>query len=137
MAAAFAAETAPFHHHVAIRARDMDRMLAFYRDTLGLPFIRQVADESGPKVVWLHAVQLIRSDDPGDTGQGTMDHLAVSVLNIDAIVASLTAGGTALEAPVAHADFPELGLHLDNVFFRDPEGNRVELVQWLPLDGPR
>lgn len=135
MPAQFQAETAPFHHHTAIRARDMDAMLAFYRDVVGLPFIRQAGDAAAPQSVWLHAVQLIRSGSAGEARQGTLDHLAVSVLNIDAIAARLTEHGTALEAPVAHADFPELGLHLDNVFFRDPEGNRVELVQWTPLAG--
>lgn len=133
MAAPFQAVTAPFHHHAAIRVRSMDAMLAFYRDTLGLPFIRQAGE--APNVVWLHAVQLVRSDTPGDATAGTLDHLAISVLNIDAIAARLHEHGTALEGPIAHADFPELNLHLDNCFFRDPEGNRVELVQWTPLQG--
>lgn len=135
MASAFQAETAPLHHHTAIRVRDMEALLTFYRDVVGLPFIRQVGDAAAPQVVWLHAVQLIRSDTPGDARQGTLDHLAISVLNIDRIAERLTAHGVALEGPVAHADFPELRLHLDNVFFRDPEGNRVELVQWTPLGG--
>ena len=133
MAGVFQAETAPFHHHTAIRVRDMGGMLAFYRDTLGLPFIRQIGEGAAPRVVWLHAVQLIQADDPGDARGGTLDHLAISVLNIDRIAERLTGRGTALEAPVAHTDFPEHGLHLANVFFRDPEGNRVELVQWTPL----
>lgn len=134
MSSAFQAEIAPFHHHTAIRVRDMDAMLAFYRDVVGLPFIRQVGDPAAPQVIWLQAVQLIRSDNPGDPRQGTLDHLAASVLNIDQIAERLTAHGTALEAPVAHSDFPELGLHLANIFFRDPEGNRVELVQWTSLE---
>lgn len=133
MATGFQAETAPFHHHTAIRVRDMAAMLTFYRDVVGLPFIRQVGEDGVPRVVWLHAVQLIQADAPGDPRQGTLDHLAISVLNLERIAERLTAHGTVLEAPIAHADFPEHQLHLDNVFFRDPEGNRVELVQWTPL----
>ena len=133
MAQTFQAEINSFHHHVAVRVRDMGAMLAFYRDTMGLPFVRQVGEATAPQVVWLQGLQLIRSDQPGDARQGTMDHLAVSVLNIEAIVERLTAQGTAMEAPIAHADFPAQNLHLDNVFFHDPEGNRVELVQWVPL----
>ncbi len=135
MTGPFQATTAPFHHHTAIRVRDIAAMLAFYRDTVGLPFIRQIGDDPAPRVVWLHAVQLIAADDPGDPRQGTLDHLAISVLNIEPIVACLAAAGTALEGPITQSDFPEQGLHLDNVFFRDPEGNRVELVQWTPLGG--
>ncbi len=130
---AFQAHTAPFHHHTAIRVRSINTMLAFYRDTLGLPFIRQVGEPQTPRVVWLHAVQLIASDTPGNASEGTMDHLAISVLNIDEMADRLTSNGTSLEAPISQSSFPELNLHLKNVFFRDPEGNRVELVQWTPL----
>ena len=136
MATAFQAETAPLHHHAAIRVRDIGAMLAFYRDAMGLPFIRQIGEGSSPRVVWLHAVQLIQADQPGEAREGTLDHLAISVLNIEQIAERLTEQGTALEAPISHSDFPELGLQLDNVFFRDPEGNRVELVQWTPLGAP-
>ena len=135
MSSAFRAETAPFHHHTAIRVRDLATMLAFYRDVVGLPFIRQIGEEAPARVVWLEAVQLIEAADPGDPRQGTLDHLAISVLNIEQIVARLAASGAALEGPITHADYPTLHLQLDNVFFRDPEGNRVELVQWTPLGG--
>lgn len=123
------------HHHTAIRVRSLDTMMRFYGTTLGLPYIRQANDAQGPRVVWYQAVQLIRADGATDPTVGTMDHLAVSVLNIDAMADRLVRAGTALEAPVANADVPEIGMHLANVFFRDPEGNRVELVQWTPLQG--
>jgi catechol 2,3-dioxygenase-like lactoylglutathione lyase family enzyme len=120
-------------HHTAIRVRDVVKMMSFYGETMGLPYIRQVDDAQGPKQVWYQAVQLIRADGTPDPAAGTMDHLAVSVLNIEKIAERLTKAGTVLESSILHSDHPALGLHLDNVFFRDPEGNRVELVQWVPL----
>jgi catechol 2,3-dioxygenase-like lactoylglutathione lyase family enzyme len=121
------------HHHTAIRVNDMAKMMAFYGEVLGLPYIRQVDDAQGPRQVWYQAVQLNRVDEPVDPAAGTMDHLAVSVLNIEDLVGRLTKAGAALEAPIAHSDYPAIGLQVDNIFFRDPEGNRVELVQWVPL----
>jgi catechol 2,3-dioxygenase-like lactoylglutathione lyase family enzyme len=121
------------HHHVAIRVHDLDKMSAFYGTTMGLPYIRQAGEPGNPRVIWYRGVQLVKSDAPGDAKQGTMDHLAVSVLKIDDIVARLEAAGTPMEAPMSHSDVAEIGEHLDNIFFRDPEGNRVELVQWTPL----
>jgi catechol 2,3-dioxygenase-like lactoylglutathione lyase family enzyme len=121
------------HHHTAIRVQDMAKMVFYYGAVMGLPYIRQVDDAQGPRQVWYQAVQLNRAEGPADPAAGTMDHLAVSVLNIDEVVARLTEAGTVLEAPIAHTDHPAIGLHVDNVFFRDPEGNRVELVQWVPL----
>ncbi len=103
----FQAATAPFHHHTAIRVRDIAAMLAFYRDTVGLPFIRQIGDDPAPRVVWLHAVQLIAADDPGDPRQGTLDHLAISVLNIRADRRAPGAAGAALEGPITQSDFPD------------------------------
>lgn len=131
--AKFAAVMNAEHHHTAIRVRDMEAMVKFYGELLGLPYIRQLNDAQGPRVVWFQAVQLVRADGPLDPKVGTMDHLAVSVLNIDAMAERLVRAGTTLEAPVANQDVPEIGMHLANVFFRDPEGNRVELVQWTPL----
>ncbi len=133
MASDFQAAMNCEHHHAAIRVRDLGKMTSFYGDAVGLPYIRQLGEQGAPRVVWFQSVQLIKSDAPGAATEGTLDHLAISVLNIDAIVQRLEQGGAAMEAPIAHQDFPELGLHLDNVFFRDPEGNRVELVQWVPL----
>jgi catechol 2,3-dioxygenase-like lactoylglutathione lyase family enzyme len=121
------------HHHVAIWVQDIAKMMTYYGTVMGLPYIRQVDDAQGPRQVWYQAVQLNRAEGPTDPTAGTMDHLAVSVLNIDEVVARLTEAGTELEAPIAHSDHPSIGLHVDNVFFRDPEGNRVELVQWVPL----
>lgn len=120
-------------HHVCIRVRDMEKQRAFYGEVMGLPYIREVADAQGPRDIWFQAVQLRRAEGPIDSSVGTMDHLAVSVLNIDAIAERLEKASVALESPILHADVPAVGLHLDNVFFRDPEGNRVELVQWTPL----
>lgn len=133
MESTFRAVMNPEHHHTAIRVHDMAKMMNYYGTVMGLPYIRQVDDAQGPRQVWYQAVQLNREDAPTDPTAGTMDHLAVSVLNIDQVVARLTQAGTVLEAPIAHSDHPAIGLHVDNVFFRDPEGNRVELVQWVPL----
>ncbi|MCL4541041.1 MAG: VOC family protein [Chloroflexi bacterium] len=123
----------PEHHHVAIRVKDMRTMMHFYGGVLGLPYIRELAGDPLPKVVWYQAVQLIASSSDDDPRSGVMDHLAISVLNIDEITARIESAGIPLEAPIAHQDVPAISLHLDNVFFRDPEGNRVELVQWVPL----
>jgi catechol 2,3-dioxygenase-like lactoylglutathione lyase family enzyme len=134
MAEGFHAVLNPEHHHVAIRVKDMGTMIHFYGDVLGLPYIRELTGDPLPKVVWYQAVQLIASSNNAPPHGGTMDHFAISVLNIDEITARIESAGILLETPVAHQDVPAIGLHLDYVFFRDPEGNRVELVQWIPLN---
>ena len=133
MPSSFHAITNPEHHHVALRVRDMSRMMHFYGEVLGLPYIRHLGSTDAPRVVWYQAVQLVQADGSERVSGTTMDHLAVSVLDIEELAERLIAAGVTLESPIAHQDVSEVGLHLDNVFFRDPEGNRVELVQWVPL----
>src|SRR5687767_13264970 len=41
-------------HHVAIRARNVEALAAFYADTLGLPELRRwPADDGGVRSIWL------------------------------------------------------------------------------------
>ena len=85
-------------------------------------------DPSRPGSVWLEGVQLVRAAEQDTADKGVLDHIGFSVANIDAIVASVVAAGTALEGPIRETTLPD-GQKMRLVFFRDPEGNRIELTQ--------
>jgi glyoxylase I family protein len=144
--------------HVNIVVSDLDRMLAFYGEILGL---RQghrgvIAGPWIDAVVRLHGVDAefatLEALTPGPTlellcyrhptserpadlaipNSPGLRHLAFTVLDIDIAVERLTQSGVDFLSGVQVA--PELGgsqKHM--VYFRDPEGNLVELCERRPV----
>lgn len=117
------------HHHVALRVRDLEAMVAFYTEVVGLRPRKSAGDPARPTVVWFSGLQLIRAEGEELSGRGAFDHLAIGVSNIVPLFASLQAHGVAIEEGGIR-DMSLGGKPLRAVFFRDPEGNRVELVDY-------
>ena len=120
--------------HVVLRAKDIDRMLGFYRDVLGLP----VAKHNEPLGLWhlkagTSMIDLVDMVGPlGEAGDPTLnevrnlDHLALKIAPFDeaAILAYLESNGIAAKPAEmrfgADGDGP-------SIYLCDPEGNGVEL----------
>ena len=120
--------------HVVLRAKDIDRMLGFYRDVLGLP----IAKHNKPLGLWhLKAgssmIDLVDMFGPlGKAGGPTpgearnVDHLALKIEPFDetAILAYFDSKGVSAEPAKtrfgADGDGP-------SIYLSDPEGNGVEL----------
>ena len=115
------------HLHTALRVRDLERALRFYTEVMGLAETRRGPGER-PNSIWLEGVQLVRAAEQDTAEKGVLDHIGFSVANIDAIVESVVAAGTELEAPIRETTLPN-GQTMRLVFFRDPEGNRIELTE--------
>jgi catechol-2,3-dioxygenase len=119
--------------HFEIKARDLERLEDFYTRVLG--FI--VTDRSLPgayRMVFLslnpgehHQIVLAQADG-GDFGAGSLDHLAFRADGLPALrrhhQALQTYGGLAVET-VSHGTTWSL-------YFRDPEGNRLEIFADTP-----
>lgn len=116
-------------HHMAIITDNVARLREFYVDVLGLPIVGGFA---GRAIIFIGvggtAIELVeRSARP--TGGGGWDHLALEVPDIDAAYAELTARGVPFHlAPKA---FPPEAPTVRIAFFKDPDGNVLELVQPL------
>jgi glyoxylase I family protein len=144
--------------HVNLVVGDMQTMLAFYRDLLGLRQTKQ-ATIRGPwidavtglaqveaDVVFLEApagpaIELIRyrsPDSPRPGGLGApnamgLRHIALRVTDIDAMFAALKRSGVQLlsevqSVPAAQVDYREEQKRL--VYCLDPEGNLLELCAY-------
>ncbi len=128
----------PYHtrglDHVVLRARDIDAMLAFYHDVLGLP----VAKHNEPLGLWhLQAgqsmIDLVDMNGPlgkvGGPAPGdgcNVDHVALKIEPFDAAALTVYFESRGVDVTPAatrfgaEGDGPSLTLH-------DPEGNGVEL----------
>lgn len=120
-------------HHVALLTANFERIRAFYVEILGLP-VRGAFP--GHNIVFVEAgsttIEIVEeSRAPGVPATGGWHHLAFEVPDVDAAVAELAAHG--IQCHVQPTNFPEQAPSLRIAFFRDPDGNVLELVQ--PLGG--
>jgi len=114
-----------------LRVTDVDRSLAFYR-AVGYEVVGDVPDTDIGHLIMLKlpgddfvALELV--DDPaGDATAPGFSHFAIQVESIDATVARLAAAG--IRADTVRSPAP--GLHTADV--TDPDGRKIELVEWPP-----
>jgi catechol 2,3-dioxygenase-like lactoylglutathione lyase family enzyme len=128
-------------HHVALITNNFERLRAFYVETLELPVVGGFA---GYNIIFLAAgstaIELIEEEQPTYGAARTgWNHLALEVEDVDAAYAELAARG--IPFTVLPEDFPSEAPQARIAFFRDPDGNLIELAQPLgarypPLPGP-
>jgi catechol 2,3-dioxygenase-like lactoylglutathione lyase family enzyme len=116
-------------HHTAMRVRDLEKVLQFYTDVVGLKEQRRNGDPNRPTAVFLPAIQLVRAETQDVTEKGVLDHIGLIVTNIEEIVANLEKHGVKLEGPINQVKRPDGSVGARTAFFRDVENNRIELVQ--------
>lgn len=124
------AKVNPADNHTALRVKDLEGIANFYETVVGLPKLRVMGDPARPRTIFFPGLQLVRAEEDDPSIKGVYDHTGLSIDNIDEVCANLTAAGVEFETPLTIRDFPETGRKLKLAFFRDPEGNRVELVHW-------
>lgn len=114
-------------HHVALKTSNFVSLRSFYRDTLGLP---EIGAFDGSNIVFLKAgdtvIELIEAEP--DNRVGAFAHFAFQVDDIIETVAALEQTGLTFHVPakpIPGADKPVAWI----AFFRDPDGNELELFQ--------
>ena len=122
--------------HVAIRVKDIDRALGFYAGRLGFEeMFRLHRDDGRLSLLYLRVtdgqyLELFpdaageRAPPPEANG---LNHLCLTVADIEAVVRDLAERGVPLSRPVRRgAD----GNH--QAWIEDPDGNRIELMEMTP-----
>jgi glyoxylase I family protein len=121
--------------HIVLRVRDMERMVAFWRDALGCA-VEKVQAELGLVHIRAGAVLIDLVDIAGKLGKEggraagaegrNLDHFCLRVEPFDpaAIRARLAALGVHVDEPKRRFGAEGYG---DSIYLTDPEGNRIEL----------
>ena len=122
--------------HWALKVADLDRSLAFYRDTLGFAEMMRINHDDGQlMLVYLRVtdtqfVELFprgRGNQAPDEETTSIHHVCLQVASIAETAAALRKLGVALFRE------PKLGLDGNNqCWIKDPDGNRIEFMEMLP-----
>ncbi|HET6392925.1 MAG TPA: VOC family protein [Blastococcus sp.] len=119
--------------HVGLRVADRERSLAFYA-AVGYEVVGSVPETGLGHLTMLKlpgddvvTVELVHDPTTDGIELGTgFSHLVVQVESLDDTVARLAASGIEAEEPV----FPDGSADVRTTWITDPDGRRIELVQW-------
>jgi lactoylglutathione lyase len=120
--------------HIGLRVTDLDESLAFYA-ALGYEVVGSVPATSLGDLTMIKlpddpyvTIELVSRSPVGVSDSADrLSHLVVKVESMDAVVANLAAAGIRPDEPPASPDGSD---EFQTAWITDPEGNRIELVQW-------
>lgn len=118
--------------HFGLRVADLDRSLAFYT-AVGYEVIGSVPDTPLGRLTMMQlpgdefvTIELVHDPaQPFDRGAG-MSHFVIQVESMTATLAALAERGVEAQEPTS----PNGSADFLTTWVRDPDGNRIELVQW-------
>lgn len=120
--------------HTGIRVTDLQSSLRFYR-ALGYSVVGSVPETPLGHLTMLKlpadefvSLELVAGATASVVPGGALSHLVVQVESLDAILTSLAACGVEPEHPVSPGGLSDPR----TAWLADPDGNRIELVQWPP-----
>ena len=119
--------------HVGLRVADLDRSVAFYAG-VGYEVVGEVPDTPLGHLVMLKlprdefvTIELVHDPKGSAVSSDThLSHLVIQVDSMEATLAELAARGIVAEAPTS----PDGSGDFQTTLIVDPDGNRIELVQW-------
>jgi len=118
--------------HVGLRVTDLQRSLAFYTG-LGYDVVGRVPVTELGSLTMLKlpgddhvALELVHDPDRGTVSPRGFDHLVIHVESMDTVVAECAAKGVQVEPPQS----PDGTADFWTAWLTDPDGYRIELVQW-------
>jgi lactoylglutathione lyase len=120
--------------HTAYRVTDLERSLGFYA-RLGFQEVGRVVSADGSTLLMLKlpddaavTLELVFRAAAGAASPGDFSHIVVQVPDLNAALSRLSRVGIACEPP----QLPGGPAGPKTSFLTDPDGYRIELVQWPP-----
>jgi lactoylglutathione lyase len=118
--------------HVGLRVADLERSLAFYAG-LGYEAVGNVPETEFGTLTMLKlpgdefvTLELVHDPRRGTVHPGGLNHLVIQVESMQATVGRLAERGIEVEAPGS----PDGSEEFWTAWVTDPDGYRIELVQW-------
>ena len=122
--------------HLAIKVKDLDVSLDFWRDRVGLKEMHRLKREDGTtwlvylRITDLQFLELFPGAEtdhaPGEEANGVL-HICLTIDDLDVEVARLEKAGVKIVSPVKSGLDGNRG-----AWIHDPYGNRIELMEMAP-----
>lgn len=119
--------------HFGLKVADLERSLAFYA-AVGYEVVLTVPETPIGRLTMLKlpgdefvTIELVFDPVRGGAGSG-LNHFVIQVESMAGTVAALAAAGVEAEPPTS----PDGSADFLTSWVTDPDGNRIELVQWPP-----
>jgi catechol 2,3-dioxygenase-like lactoylglutathione lyase family enzyme len=126
---------------IGIVVRDLEPMLHFYRDFLGLPVYRErefppAGDRSQTHhLIWMRCgagtIKLVALDPPPAGVPAPEVWESTGLRYITLVVDNLEEMAAEVESAGGRVAYRRSNDEVTNAMLQDPEGNHVELVRWL------
>jgi lactoylglutathione lyase len=120
--------------HIGLRVADLERSLVFYT-RLGYQVLGTVPETAFGSLTMLKlpgdefvTIELVHHPGNDRVGPGGLNHLVVQVESMHDTVAELAAQGIEVDPPTS----PDGSADFWTAWLTDPDGYRIELVQWPP-----
>ena len=121
--------------HFGLRVADLDRSLAFYT-AVGYEVVGSVPETPFGHLTMIKlpgdefvTIELVHDPSHGEVDVATgLSHFVIQVESMDATISELAAEGIDAEVPTS----PDGSDDFRTTWIVDPDGNRIELVQWPP-----
>ena len=120
--------------HVGLRVEDLDRSLGFY-ENLGYEVVGTVPETEFGSLTMLKlptdpfvSLELVHDPDAGPITPGGLNHLVIQVEDLHDTVTRLAAAASKPSEPSS----PDGSEDFWTAWLTDPDGYRIELVQWPP-----
>jgi lactoylglutathione lyase len=120
--------------HLGLRVASLERSLAFYTG-LGYEVLGSVPETELGSLTMLKlpgdefvTLELVHDPSSGAVDPGGISHLVIQVESVATVIADLTEQGAEVESPSS----PDGSESFWTAWVTDPDGYRLELVQWPP-----
>ena len=118
--------------HFGLRVADRDRSVAFYT-AVGYEVVGRVPDTAYGELTMLKLpddefvmIELVHDPNQDVIVGNVLNHFVIQIESMDATIAELGARGIDAEVPTS----PDGPADFLTTWIVDPDGNRIELVQW-------
>ncbi|MBQ8537384.1 MAG: VOC family protein [Clostridia bacterium] len=120
--------------HIGILVTDLEKSKDFYLNTLGFVLKAEHELADGTRLVFCDAgscqIELVRMPTPEAKAEGVVGHIAIECKDIEGWVEELKHKGIPFETETVGV-MPDLLGGAKNIFLAGPDGERIELWEYL------